>query len=326
MLALPDLPPISIPANYKFQETGVRHPYVVKYSKAFPSASPDSAYGPNTQDPIPAEFRQETPLNSPLHAASKYVTQTTPPTSFGPQQETSSFQTSQSNSQQPFHSFHTPTNSYQASVQEPGSVINSYGQPAALYGVLPAETDHTNSNLQTQSQNPSYNNAAQTFTTGTSASQNAYSVLQQNYIQPEVEEPSAEIGTYRFAQSGPYPQQGYQPSYSDLLPDTSRSDTNIPSDDVSSKEDDDFVPSTLAAATGSGYSRIAFQRSQQQPSHDAGLANQPEGELDLAATSISDVSQFNGDTEDAGASATSSEDTELRKENVFPPNSHNVRT
>jgi hypothetical protein len=80
----------------------------------------------------------------------------------------------------------------------------------------------------------------------------------------------------------------------------------------------------LAAATGAGYSRVAFQRSQHQ---DTGLPNQQGGELDFVTTSTSDVPQLNGDLQDADASmshapsATSTEDSELLKENVFRPDS-----
>jgi hypothetical protein len=80
----------------------------------------------------------------------------------------------------------------------------------------------------------------------------------------------------------------------------------------------------LAAATGSGYSRVVFQRSQHQ---DTGLANQPGGELDFVTTSASDVPQLNSDLQDADTSmfhepsATSTEDSELLKENVFRPDS-----
>jgi hypothetical protein len=325
LLVLPDLPPIAIPVNYKFQETGVGHPYVVKYSKSVPSTLPDSAYGAPTQDPVPtygapAPLQQEGPLYPPL----QYGTPNKPPTSFGPQQVTSSFQPSQSNSQV-FTSFHTPTVSYQTSVQEPRSVVNSYGQPTAQYRVLPAETGHTDSNFQTQSQNPSYDNAVHRPTTDTTGSQSAYSVPQQNNIQPEVDGTPVQIGTYQGAQSGPYPQQSYPPSRSDLFPDTSRSDTNIPSEDAPSNQDYDFRPSTLAAATGSGYSRVSFQRSRQEESHDIGLANQPEGQLDHVTTFTSDVSQLNGNLQDASTSvshtpsAKLSEDSELRKENLYRP-------
>lgn len=325
VLHLPDLPPVTIPANYKFQETGVGNPYIVKYSKSIPSALPDSPYGPPQQNPVPtygapAQLQEEGSLYPPLHVSSRYGTPNQAPTSFGPQPEMSSFQPTQPDSQQTFTLYHTPTVSYPTSVQEPGSSMNSYGQPTAQYSVLPAETDHINSNFQTQSQNPSYNNAAQT----SSAIQSAYSVLQQNQNQPQVEGPSVDSGTHQFAQSGPYLQQSYPPPRSDLFDGTSRSDTNIPSDDLPSKQDDDFRPSTLAAATGSGYSRVAFQRSQHQ---DTGLANQPGSELDFVTTSTSDVSQLNSDLQDADASmshapsATSTEDSELLKENVFRPDS-----
>ena len=325
LLHLPDLPPVTIPANYKFQETGVGNPYIVKYSKPVPSPLPDSAYEPPQQNPVPtygasAQLQEEGSLYPPLLVSSRYGTPHQAPTSFGPQQETSSFQPTQPNSQQGFTSYQTPTVSYPTSVQEPGSFINSYGQPVAQYGILPAETDHKNSNFQTQSQNPSYNNAAQTSPTDTSAIQSAYSVLQQNQNQPQVEGPSVDISTHQFAQSGPYLEQSYPPSRSDLFHGTSRSDTNIPSEDLPSKQDDDFRPSTLAAATGSGYSRVAFQRSQHQ---DAGLANQPEGEQDFVTTPTSDMPQLNSDLQDADASmshvpsATSVEDSELLKESVF---------
>jgi len=329
VLHLPDLPSVTIPANYKFQETGVGNPYIVKYSKSVPSALPDSSYGPPQQNPVPtygatAQLQEEGSPYPPLHVSSTYGTPNQAPTSFGPQQEMSSFQPTQPNSQQAFTSYHTPTVSFPTSVQGPGSFMNSYGQPTAQYSVLSAETDHKNSNFQTQSQNPSYNNAAQTSPTDTSAIQSAYSVLQQNQNQPQVEGPSVDTGTHQFAQSGPYLQQSYPPPRSDLFHGTSRSDTNIPSDDLSSKQDDDFHPSTLAAATGSGYSRVAFQRSQHQ---DTGLANQPGGELDFITTSTSDVPQLNSDLQDAetsmshAPSATSTEDSELLKENVFRPDS-----
>jgi len=328
LLHLPDLPPVTIPANYKFQETGVGNPYIVKYSKSVPSALPDSAYGPPQQNPVPtygvpAQLQEEGSLYPPLHVSSKYGTPNQAPTSFGPQQEMFSFQPTQPNSQV-FTSFHAPTVSYPTSVQEPGSFVNSYGQPTAQYSLLPAETDYKNSNFQTQSQNPSYNNAAQISPTDTSSIQSAYSVLQQNQNQPQVEGPSVDTGTHQSAQSGPYLQQSYPPPRSDLFHGTSRSDTNIPSDDLPSKQDDDFLPSTLAAATGSGYSRVAFQRSQHQ---ETGLANQPGGELDFATTSTSDVPQLNSDLQDADASvshapsATSIEDSELLKENIFRPDS-----
>jgi len=328
VLHLPDLPPVTIPTNYKFQETGVGNPYIVKYSKSVPSTLLDSAYGPPQQNPVPtygasAQFQEEGSLYPPLHVSSRYGPPNQAATSFGPQQGTSSFQSTLPNSQG-FTSYYTPTVSYPTSVQEPGSFINSYGQPAAQYSVLPAETDHKNSNFQTQSQNPSQNNAAQISPTDTSAIQSAYSVLQQNQNQPQVEGPSMDIGTHQFAQSGPYLQQSYPPSRSDLFHGTSRSDTNIPSDDLPSKQDNDFLPSTLAAATGSGYSRVAFQRSQHQ---DTGLANQPGGELDFATTSTSDMPQLNSDIQDAdpsvshAPSAMSTEDSELLKENVFSPDS-----
>ena len=332
VLHLPELPPVSIPANYKFQETGVGHPYIVKYSKSVPSTLPDSSYGPPQQDPVPtygapAQLQEEGSPYSPLIVSSKYGTPTQAPTNFGPQQETSPFQASHHTSQQAFTSFHTPTISYPTSAQEPVGFINSYGQPAAQYSVLPVETDYKNSNFQTQSQNPSYNNAAQTFPTDTSTIQSAYSVLQQNQYQPHIDGSSAEIGTHQFAQSGPYLQEIYPPSRNDIFQGTSRSDTNIPSADLPSKQDDDFRPSTLAAATGSGYSRVVFQRSKQ---HDTGLASQTMGELDSVTTSTSDVPQLNSDLQEADASmthapsATSSEDSELRKENVFRPDSRNV--
>jgi hypothetical protein len=336
LLVLPDLPPITLPANYKFQETGVEHPYVVKYSKSVPSALRNTAYIRPTRDPLPsygapAQRQQEGPLYNPVHVSSKYAPPTEPSTGFGPQKETSLFQLSQSNSQQAFTSFQTPTVSYQSSVQEPRNVINSYGQPTAQYRVLPTETGHTNSNFQTQPQNPSYDNAAQTSVTDTSASRLAYSVSQQNHIQPEVAGTSVQTGTYQFAQSASYPHHSYPSSRSDLPPGTSRSDTNIPSDDVPSKQDDDFRPSTLAAATGSGYSRVTFQRSRQETPQDIGLANQKEGELDFVTTSTSDVSQSNGDLQDASApvfhvpSTTSSEDSELRKQSVYSPDSNKFR-
>lgn len=329
VLHLPDLPPVTIPANYKFQETGVGNPYIVKYSKSVPSTLPDSSYGPPQQNPVPtygapAQLQEEGSLYPPLHVSSKYGTPNQAPASFGPQQEMSSLQPTQPNSQETFTSYHTPTVSYPTSVQEPGSFINSYGQPAAQYSVLPAETDHKISNFQTQSQNPSYNNAAQTSPTDTSAIQSAYLVLQQNQNQPQVEGPSVDTGAHQFAQSGPYLQQSYPPSRGDLFHGTSRSDTNIPSDDLPSKQDDDFRPSTLAAATGSGYSRVVFQRSQHQ---DTGLANQPGGELVFVTTSASDLPQLNSDLQDADTSmfhepsATSTEDSELLKENVFRPDS-----
>jgi hypothetical protein len=200
-------------------------------------------------------------------------------------------------------------------------LINSYGQPAAQFS---AETDHKNSNFQTQSQTPSYNNAAQTSLIDTSAVQSAYSFPQPNQNQPQYEGASIGIGTHHSAQNGPYLQQSYPASRGDLFQGTSRSDTNLPSDDLPSKKDDDFRPSTFAAATGSGYSRVVFQRSQQQ---DTELANQPEGEMDFVTTSTSDVPPLNSDTQDADASmshapsATSAEDSGLLKENVFRPNS-----
>jgi hypothetical protein len=149
-------------------------------------------------------------------------------------------------------------------------------------------------------------------------------VLQQNQNQPQVEGASVDTGTHEFAQSGSYLQQNYPPSRNNLFHGTSRSDTNIPPDDLPSKQDDDFRPSTLAAATGSGYSRVAFQRSQHQ---DTGLMNQPGVELDFVTTSTSDVPQLKGDLQDADVSmsrapsATSTEDSELLKEKVFPPDS-----
>lgn len=320
VLHLPDLPVFTIPGNFKFQETGIGHPYIVKYSKPLSPPLLYSAYGTTQQKPVPVQLGEGEALYYPLRISSKYGTPTQASTSFGLHQETFPFPPH--DSQHFFTSYHTPTVPYPNSAQEPVSLINSYGQPAAQYSAFSAETDHKNSNFQTQSQNPSYNNAAQTSPIDTSAVQSAYSVPQPNQNQTPFEGASIAIGTHQSAQSGPY--LSYPASRGDLFHGTSRSDTNIPSDDLPLIKDDDFRPSTLAAATGSGYSRVSFQRSQQQ---DTELANQPEGELDFATTSTSDVPPLNSDIQDVDASmshahsATSAEDSELLKENVFRPNS-----
>jgi hypothetical protein len=306
-LNLPDFPTISIPANYKFHETGVGRPYVVKYSKPASSAIPDNAYASPSQDAIPtyeapAKTHQEVPIFPPLQAASTYGTPIQPHPTSGSTQDASLFQPSESLSQHAFNSFHSPVVSYPSSILEPPSPTNSYGQPTAPYGAASSETDLANSGFETQPQNTFYGQAAQTSATGTPVSQSAYSVPQQNLVQFEVGGPSNEFGSYQFTESGSYPQQSYPPSHTDLYPGTSRSDTDIPSEDILSKQYGDFRPSSLAAATGAGYSRVAFQRSQQDTSDDLELLRQPEGKLDLLATSTHNASRLNGDLQNADGS------------------------
>jgi hypothetical protein len=323
VLNLPDLPPIPIPANYKFQETGVGLPYVVKYSKPASYGVRDNAYGSPSQEAVPtyegpAQTQQEVSLYPPLHVASTYGAPIQPPPTFGPTQDASSFQPSQSLSQNAFDSFHSSVVSYPGSMPEPRSPTNSYGQPTAPYG---AETDQTNSAFQTQFQNMFYSQAAQTSATGTPVSQSAYSVPQQNHVQLEVGGPSNEFGSYQGTESGSYAQQSYPSSHTGLYPGTSRSDTDIPSEDILSKQYSDFRPSTLAAATGAGYSRVAFQRSQQDASHDLELVSQPESKRDLVATTTSNVPRLNEDLQNADGSishailAATSEHSQLRKGN-----------
>jgi hypothetical protein len=295
VLDLPDLPSISIPSNYKFQETGVGRPYVLKYSNPAPSTVPDNTYGPPPQDAVPIyeapQPQQEAPVYPALNTASTYGIPVQAFPTYGPAQDAAapSFQPSHSPSQQSFNSFHSPVVSYPSSIHEPRSPINSYGQPTSPYGAVSSETNYANSGFQTEYQNQFYNQAAQTSAADMSVIQSAYSVPQQNNIQPPIDETSLGYGSYQVAQNGPYP-----PSHSGLFPGTSRSDTDVPSDDIPSKQRSDFRPSTLAAATGAGYSRVVFQRSQQETSHDHEPARQAESELDLVATSTSDVAQSAG--------------------------------
>lgn len=301
-LNLPDLPTISIPASYKFHETGVGRPYVVKYSKSPSAAIRDNAYASPSQAAIPtyeapAQTHQEVPLFSPLQAASIYGTPIQAPPPSGQTQDASIYQPPESLSQQAFISFHSPVVSYPSSLLEPPSPTNSYGQPTAPYGAASSETDLANSGFQTQPQNTVYSQAAQTSATGTPVSQSAYSVPQQNLVQLEVGGPSNGFGSYQLTESGSYP-----PSYTGLYPGTSRSDTGIPSEDIHSKEYGDFRPSSLAAATGAGYSRVAFQRSQEDTGDDFELLRQPEAKLDLVVTSTYNASRLNGDLQNGDGS------------------------
>jgi hypothetical protein len=325
LLALPDLPPISIPDKYKFQETGVGRPYVLKYSKPSLYTVPDNTYGPPREESLPIYEaplpQQEVPL---YHAAPTYGTPVqASPTYHVPAQDAHSFQPSHSLSQQSYDSFHSPVISYPTSIQEPRSPINSYGQPTSPYASVSSEINQANPGYQTQSQNQFYNQVSQTSATDTPVTQSAYSVPQQN-IQPPVDGTSLHYGSYQVAQSGPYPQQTYPPSHSDLFPGTSRSDRDIPSQDIPSKQPSDFRPSTLAAATGAGYSRVVFQRSQQEPSHDPELQRQAESEMDLVATSTSDVAQSGGVSISSTdvKSAASSKDSHIREENEFHSDSN----
>jgi hypothetical protein len=296
-LNLPDLPSISIPANYRFHETGVGRPYVVKYSKPSSPAVRDNAYRSPSQGAIPTyeapfQTQQELSLYPPLQLASTYGTPIEPPQTFWPSQEVPSFQSPQ----HAFDSFNSPIGSFPSSISEPRSPTNSYGQPTSPYGTVPSENDQANSGSQRQPQNMLYNQAAQTSVTGTPVSQSVYSVPQQNLVQLEAGGPSIELSPQQVAESGSYPPQSYPSAHTGLYPGNSRSDTDIPSEDnVSNQNDDnDFQPSTLAAAMGAGYSRVVFQRSQQDDPEDLELTRLPEGQLDQAATSTHNATRFNG--------------------------------
>jgi hypothetical protein len=303
LLNLPDLPPISVPANYRFHETGVGRPYVVKYSKSASSALRDNAYSSPSQGVIPTyespfQTQQEVPLYPPLQLTSTYGTPIQPPQTFGPTQELSSFQPPQ----HAFDSFNSPLVSYPSSIPEPRSPTNSYGQPTSPYEAVSSETDQANSGFQRQPQNTFYNQAAQTSATGTPVSQSAYSVPQQNLVQFEVGGPSIEVGPHQVSESGSYPQQSYPSAHTGLYPGISRSDTDVSSDDIVSKQNGEFQPSTLAAAMGAGYSRVVFQRSQQDAPEDLELVRLPEGQLGLTATSTHNFTHFNGDLQNGDGS------------------------
>jgi hypothetical protein len=321
-LDLPDLPPISIPSNYKFQETGVGRPYVLKYSQPAPSTAPGNTYGQLQHDALPiyeaAQPQQEVSIYPALNAASTHEVPVPALPTYGPAQGAAapSFQPTHSPSQQSFNSFLSPTVSYPISVQEPRNPINSYGESTSPYGAVSSETNYANSGFQTEYQNQFYKQAAQTPPTDASVTQDVYSVPQQNNVQPQVDGTSLAYGSYPGAQSGPHP-----PSHSGLLPGTSRSDTDVPSDDVPSKRRSDFRPSTRAAATGAGYSRVVFQHSQQGTSYEHGPARQAGSEVDLATTSTTDVVRSAGvSTSSAGAKpAATSEQLPLHKENGFRP-------
>lgn len=321
LLDLPNLPPISIPSNYKFQETGVGRPYVLKYSKPGPSTVPDNTYGPPPQDAVPIyevpQHQQGEPVYPSLNTASTYGISVPVSLTYGPSQDATSFQPSHSLSQEPFNSFHSPMVSYPSSIQEPRSPINSYGQPTSPYAAVSSETNYANSGFQTEYQNQFYNHAALTPAADTSASQSTYSLPQQHNIQSQLDGTSLEYASYQSEQTGPYSHHIYPTSHSGPFPDTSRSDTDVPSDDTPSKHRSDFLPSTLAAATGAGYSRVVFQRSQPEtPPHDHEPARQAESEFDLLATSTSDVAQSTGSsTSSADESALSPKDSQLHKGN-----------
>jgi hypothetical protein len=289
-LNLPDLPAISIPANYRFHETGVGRPYVVKYSKSPSSALRDNAYRGPSQGAIPTYEAPFQTLYPPLQLTSTYGTPIEPPQTFWPSQEGSSFQPPQHE----FDSFNPPVVSFPSSIPEPRSPTNSYGQPTSPYETVSSETDQANLGFQRQPQNILYSQAAQTSATGTPVSQSVYSIPQQNLLQLEVGGPSIGLGPQQVTESGSYPQQSYPPAHTGLYPGTSRSDTDVPSDDIVSNQNDDFQPSTLAAAMGAGYSRVAFQRSQQDEPEDLELVRLPESQLDLAATSNRNATRFNG--------------------------------
>ncbi|KDR11072.1 hypothetical protein L798_14657 [Zootermopsis nevadensis] len=207
--------------------------------------------------------------------------------------------------------------SYPSSIQEPRSPINSYGQPTSPYAAVSSETNYANSGFQTEYQNQFYNHAALTPAADTSARQSTYSLPQQHNIQSQLDGTSLEYASYQSEQTGPYSHHIYPTSHSGPFPDTSRSDTDVPSDDTPSKQRSDFLPSTLAAATGAGYSRVVFQRSQPEtPPHDHEPARQAESEFDLLATSTSDVAQSTGSsTSSADESALSPKDSQLHKGN-----------
>jgi len=318
LLDLPDLPPISIPANYKFQEAGVRSPYVVKYTKPAPPTVPDNAYGPPPHEvEASAQPQQGVSLYPPSHVSSTYDTLIQPPQTYGLAKDMTSFQPSDSLSQQSFDSFHSPIVLYPSSIQESRSPVNSYGQPTSPYSAVSSETNPVNPGFQTEPQNQFYNQGIQTPATDTAVSQNVYSVPQRSNVQSEVAGTTSEFDSYQVAQSGPYPpQQSHLPSHSGPYPGTSRSDTDIPSENVTSKRRDDFRPSTLAAATGAGYSTVAFQGSQQDVFHDLEQERrQPEVQLDLVATSTFNVPQNVGWSTPPvdRVSVESSEDPQLRK-------------
>jgi hypothetical protein len=323
-LNLPDLPPISVPANYIFHETGVGRPYVVKYSKAASSTVRDNAYSSPSQGAVPTyeapyQIQQELPLYPTLQLASTYGTPIQLPQTSGPTQEAFSFQQPQSQSQHVFDSFTSPVASYQGSLPEPRSPTNSYGQPTASYGAVPSETDPAISDFQRQPQNVLYSQATRASATGNPVSQSAYSVPEQNLVQFEVGGPSIELGPNQVAESGYYPQQSYPSAHAGLYPGTSRSDTDIPPEDIHSEQNGDFRPSSLAAATGAGYSRVAFQRSQQDTPEDLEPVRRPEGQINLAATSTYNATRLNGDLQNGDVSkseailAATSQYSELRK-------------
>jgi hypothetical protein len=146
-------------------------------------------------------------------------------------------------------------------------------------------------------------------------------VPKQNLVQVEVGGPSNVFGSYQVTEGGSYPEQSYPSHHTGLYPGTSRSDTDIPSEGILSKQYGDFRPSTLAAATGAGYSRVNFQRSQQDASDDPEVVRQSVGKLDRAAASTYNASRVNGDLQNVDGSKSqailtaTSEHSELRKEN-----------
>ncbi|XP_069704799.1 uncharacterized protein [Periplaneta americana] len=316
LLELPELPPISIPPNFKFQETGVKQPYVIKYSSSaapteygppepslpYPPASPPP-YPPPSSPPYPPPSLQPypPPVYGPPQVApyppSVPSTYGPPPIStYGVPQEPAAFYLPKVSPQQhsPSIAFpnsqpeNSPINS-QNPPPEPRFPVNSYGQPTLSYNIAdsqPSSEFRSDSHEHFIDSNAGHSATDVSLKTDLVPQQSQESV---NALRYSLERGASYSDSSNHVQGGPYF-------------GNSRSDTTLPSEPFSNESD--FKPSTLAAATGSGYSRVVFQRAQQMVKEEATQGREPDHSAPRSTSNLQNNEQSRS------ATAASSEDSE----------------